>query len=54
LLSIVEAEGFVDAMFAVEAEPDQPVVPMVFAGELVVDGTLDELLHTIDVVLTAL
>ncbi|MCB9678864.1 MAG: hypothetical protein H6737_27430 [Alphaproteobacteria bacterium] len=53
LLSMAEMPQLVDLVLADTPEPGQERVPLAFAGELVVDGTLDDLLKTIDIVLAA-
>jgi len=51
LLSIAETPAFVDVLLATTPEPGQQRVPLVFAGELVVSGTLDDLLRMLDLLI---
>lgn len=54
LLFVVEQGGLVDQLLASTPRGTDPRVPRAFLGELVVDGTLDELLGLVDLTLDAL
>lgn len=51
LLQVVETAGVAEALLATTPTPDQREVPLAFLGRLIVNGTLDDLLHMLDVML---
>ncbi|TNE91839.1 MAG: hypothetical protein EP330_03830 [Deltaproteobacteria bacterium] len=51
LLEIVEAPGVTDELLATTPTVGQKEVPLAFLGRLVVNGTLDDLLHMLDIML---
>ncbi|MCO4743849.1 MAG: hypothetical protein KC912_03610 [Proteobacteria bacterium] len=51
LLEILESPGVADALLATETVEGQSEVPLAFLGRLIVKGTLDDLLHMVDLAL---
>jgi len=51
LMRMLEADGLVASVLAAEPQGESEWVPLSFLGRLVVRGTLDDLLHMIDLVL---
>ncbi len=51
LMRMIEADGLVTSLLATEPEGESPWVPMAFVGRLIVNGTLDDLLGLVDMVL---
>lgn len=54
LLEILEAPGVTETLLASEVTGAQEEVPLAFLGRLVVNGTLDDLLHILDLALLKL
>jgi len=51
LMRMVEADGLANSLLATEPQGESEWVPLAFMGRLIVNGTLDDLLSLIDIVL---
>ena len=51
LMRMIEADGLASSLLAVEPEGDSEWVPLAFVGRMIVNGTLDDLLSLVDLVL---
>jgi hypothetical protein len=54
LLTVVETPGVTGAMLATSPQSADPEVPLAFLSRLIKDGTVDEVLTTIDVIVGSL